>query len=283
MSDNPLENYFRTKEIYIKLPTEGRYFTKPVKFNLDGELGIMPLTAKDETLLKIPDTLFSGEALYTIVKSVAPDIEDPYEITIPDLDVILLATRSVSYGGKMGMLGTCPHCKTSEEYEIDIKNLLALIKSTPKDVEVEIQGLKIKMKPNTARVITAMGISQIQSEQLAMRMAKQDKNDIENMDIFRKAFEDTINSVAAAEIAIIADGIEYVTMPDGQQISNMQHIVDWLSNTNSNMLTTLRKFVKEQNFNGMPETLKFTCGNEECGKEFETLLDINPTFFFTNN
>lgn len=286
MSDNPLENYFRTKEIYIKLPTDGRYFTEPVKFNMDGELGIMPMNTKDESLLKIPDTLFSGESMYTIVKSIAPDITNPYEITVPDLDVILLATRSVTYGGTMNMEGTCPHCGNTELYDIDLKQLLGMIKPIPTDVQLEIQGLTIKLKPNTVKVMTAMGISQIQSQQLAMQMAKKSESELEekdvNLDEYRKLFEDSLNTIAAADIAIIADTIESVTLPDGQVITNLEHIIQWLSNSNSNIFDKLREYGKEQNNNGLPSTLKFTCSNEDCSKTFENLLNLNPTFFFIN-
>lgn len=283
MTDNPLENYFRSKEIYVKLPTDGRYFKEPVIFNSDNEIGIMPMTAKDETLLKIPDTLFSGEALYTIIKSVAPDIENPYEITIPDLDVILLATRSVTYGGKLPILGTCPHCNKSEEYELDLKKFLGMIKPIKKDIFVEVSGLNVKLKPNTAKVITAMGIAQIQSEQITMQMMKKTKEELEDLEAFKKAFEESINTITASEITIIADSIEYVEMPDGSQITDMQHIINWLTNSNSNVINTLKKYGKEQNDNGIPDKITLQCSNEECNKTFETLFDINPTFFFTGN
>lgn len=248
MSDNPLENYFRTKEIYIKLPTEGRYFSEPLNFNMDGELGIMPMNTKDETLLKIPDTLFSGEALYTIVKSIAPDITNPYEITIPDLDVILLATRSVTYGGSMSMETTCPHCAKNEIYDVDLKNLLAMVKPIPKDVVIEIQGLMVKLKPNTVKVMTAKGISQIQSERIAMEMAryseKEAKEKTNNLEEFRKLFENSLEQIAGADIAIIADTIESITMPDGRVITEIEHIIPWLSNSNNRIVEPIEKIWK---------------------------------------
>ena len=283
MSDNPLENYFRTKEIYITLPTEGRYFSDAVNFNSDGELGVMPMNTKDETLLKIPDTLFSGEALYGIIKSVAPDIPDPYELTIPDLDAVLLATRSVTYGGNMPVECVCPHCTHQESYEIDLKNLLVNIKPIPKDVVVEIQGLVVKMKPNTVKVVSTMGIAQIRSNQITMEMAKMTNNE-ENTDLsaYKELFQESIDQIAAAEIAIIADSIESVTTPDGNVITNIEHIIQWLSNTNSNMMERLRKYSKDQNNNGLPDYISFQCSNEECEKTFNAPLDLNPTFFFTN-
>lgn len=286
MTDNPLQDYFRTKEIYIRLPTEGIYFTDPVNFNSDGEIGIMPMNSKDETLLKIPDTLFSGESLYTIIKSIAPDIPNPYELTIPDLDVILLATRSVTYGGEMSMNAKCPKCGKTHEYQIEIKNLLSMIRPTPKNVEVEIQGLLIRMKPNTVKVVTARGISEIKSKQIAVAMAQKTKEDVENSDVsidqYREMFEQSLNEITAAETAIIADSIESVTKPDGTVITDINHIVEWLSNSNSTIYERLKKYSAEQNKNGLPSTLSFTCADEKCNNKFNSILDLNPTFFFIN-
>ena len=40
MQNNPLEDFYRQKEIYIKLPTQGRWLTQEPKLSADGELGI---------------------------------------------------------------------------------------------------------------------------------------------------------------------------------------------------------------------------------------------------
>jgi hypothetical protein len=282
MSDNPLEQFYRTKEIYITLPTGGEYFTEKPEFTADGEIGIMPMNLKDETLLKIPDTLFNGEAIYNIVKSVAPDIKDPYEITIPDLDVILLATRSATYGGLMPLMAVCPHCSKQAEYEIDLTTLLSQIISVSTDKEIQLGDLLVKVKPNTVKVVTAMGISQIKSHQIAMEINKDNDNQGVTPEI-RKMFDDSLNEVAACDLAIIADGIDNVRLPDGTVVEDFSQIMAWLTNSNSNNISKIRKFASEQNKNGLPQTVNLQCrDDEECGRTFDTTLDLNPTFFFTD-
>ena len=282
MSDNPLEQFYRTKEIYITLPTGGEYFTEKPEFTADGEIGIMPMNLKDETLLKIPDTLFNGEALYNIIKSVAPDIKDPYEITIPDLDVILLATRSATYSGIMPIAASCPHCGKQSEYEVDLETLLSQITKVSGDKEIQIGELLVRVKPNTVKVVTAMGISQIKSQQLAMEINRNNENKDVTPEL-REMFDDSLNEIAACDLAIIADGIEFVKLPSDTIVEDFVHILAWLTNSNSGTIGKIRKFANEQNKNGLPKSVNLQCrDDDECGKTFDTLLDLNPTFFFTD-
>jgi hypothetical protein len=66
---NPLSDYYREKEIYVKLPTQGKWYKNKPNLNKDGEIGVRPMTLKDEMLLKIPDSLYNGESLYEVFKS----------------------------------------------------------------------------------------------------------------------------------------------------------------------------------------------------------------------
>lgn len=95
-SNNPLSAYFRTPELYVRLPSQG-LFNKPEDFNftVDGMIGIYPMTAKDELVLRTPDALLNGSALRQIVESCAPDVHNVPELPSPDFDVLLLGIRSV--------------------------------------------------------------------------------------------------------------------------------------------------------------------------------------------
>jgi len=51
-NSNPLSGHFRQPSIFLKLPSEGRYW-QPNSINLpaNGEVGIMAMTTKDEIML----------------------------------------------------------------------------------------------------------------------------------------------------------------------------------------------------------------------------------------
>ena len=101
--NNPLADHFRQKEIYVRLPTQGKWLSNKPRLTEDGEIGIMPMTLQDEILLSIPDSLYNGESLFKLISSIVPDIADPYELSLPDFDVILLASRAATYDKKMSV------------------------------------------------------------------------------------------------------------------------------------------------------------------------------------
>lgn len=59
--NNPLQQYFRRPAIYIKLPSDGRYYSDGIlSMPENHELPVYPMTAIDEITAKTPDALFNG-------------------------------------------------------------------------------------------------------------------------------------------------------------------------------------------------------------------------------
>jgi hypothetical protein len=101
-------------------------------------------------------------------------------------------------------------------------------------------------------------------------------------DNLKDKYSENLQQIAAANFVLIADAIVKVTMPDGTVVDDTQHIVDWLSNSNRKVIETLSKQQLLMNVNGIPKKFKFQCEAEDCAKEFETEIEFNPSFFFTN-
>lgn len=273
-----LEDFYRSKEVYVKLPTNGKFYKNKVNLTEDGELGIMPMTARDEMLLKIPDTLYNGEALFEIIKSVAPDIEDPYEILIPDLDAILIASRIASYGKEMEVSALCPHCDTRTEYGINLTNIIAKLETT-QDIEAEVNDLVVKFKPNSIKSITAKSIADTEQQRVLIAM-QQNQDNIEN---YQQQFAESLNKITATNLALLADKVLSVTLPDGTVIEDFNELVKWLANTTSKVVNHLTKLTENINSSGLPKSFNFTCSNPECNRQYESGFEFNPTFFFNDN
>ncbi len=237
------------------------------------------MTVKDEILMNIPDSLYNGESLFELFQSIAPDIADPYEIAMPDVDVILLASRSASYNSTMRVSTKCPHCETPQDYEIDLPTALSNIKINNQSQELEIDGLLISLKPNTLKTVTANRIKTVEIARM-----------ISNMDITgvipddqKDAYNNSIAVSAAAQIAILADSIESVTLPDGTVVVDIDHISEWISKSNKRVVDTITKTAALMNQNGIDNEFNFACSEQECGKEFKAPIEFNPAFFFSNN
>jgi hypothetical protein len=280
MSDNPLANFYRNKEIYVKLPTQGKWYTNPPKLTDDGEIGVYPMTVKDEILMSIPDSLYNSESLFELFKSIAPDIEDPYEISMPDVDVILLASRAATYDNKMRVDTDCKHCGEHNEYEVDLAMALSRILVKQESLEVELNdGLTVSLKPNTLKSIAANRIKAVNTTKMLASLGKDEVIPEEMKAMYMSSVETT----AAAQFAILADNIEYVQLPDGTKVSELTHILQWLQNSTKRNVDALIKASGKINQNGIENSYDFTCSNEECGKTFKSSIEFNPAFFFNNN
>lgn len=273
---NPLENFYRSKEIYVKLPSQGRWYKQKPQL-VNGELGIYPMTTKDEMLLQIPDSLYNGESLFELVKSVAPDIPDPYDVTNADMEVIMLATRAATYNNKYTALATCPKCENDGMYEIDLLNVLAQVDNMDSNIELEIDKLTFILKPPTLKVVNATNLALLENQRMVQMLAQQKE---ENVD--QEVFQQSLAKATAANLAVLADSIEYIRTPDGQEVSDYAHILEFLSNTNSQMIKKLNTTAQSLQSNTLQNEFTFRCELESCGEEFTSGIEYNPSFFFND-
>ena len=155
MSENPLLDYYRQKEIYIKLPTGGKWYNKNPKLALDGEIGDRQMKLRDELVLTVPDALYNWQAINQLIESICPDIEDSSEISLPDVDVLLLASRAATIEKTMSVETKCTHCGSPGLYDIDLAMVLSQVKNVAEESIIENfsgiegdqygQGLSLKL------------------------------------------------------------------------------------------------------------------------------------------
>ncbi len=276
---NPLQSHYRNKDIYIKLPTGGRYMKNPPTLTVDGEIGVRPMTMKDEILMNIPDSLYNGQSLFELIGSICPDIQDPYEVSLPDVDVILLASRATSYQKTMPVELKCPKCEEQAMYDINLQMVLGHIKPLSEKTEIEVDGLRIEMRPNTLAAVNANSIKTSETARLLKGLHAVPKEEQDQQ--LREEYSEAIQSIASANLILITDSIVKVTMEDGVVVEDRQHILDWLANSNRKTLDVLQKHQVKMNFNGIPDDYDFTCPGENCGHKFKSGVQFNPSFFFT--
>ena len=277
--NNPLQDYFRNKEIFVRLPTKGNWMKQKPNLTAEYEIGVKPMTIADEMKLNIPDTLYNGEALFDMVASVAPDIPNPKELALPDIDVILLASRAATYDKKMNVESRCPHCETMSEFEIDLPSVLSQIKDNSSPVLVEMQELTISLKPNTLFAVNALNVQKVQSGTILQAISVSEERASEQL---KTTFKQNVENIAAYRLASVEDGIEYIQTPDGNKVTESQHILDWLSSVDLNTVSKLEQEQAKLNGNGMKRDFNFTCSNGDCAKEFKGTVSYNPSFFFSN-
>ena len=70
---NPLTSLMRQPKIYIKLPSNGRFWA-PGSLDTppNGEYAVYSMTARDEMMLKTPDSLLNGQAIVDVIEHCVP-------------------------------------------------------------------------------------------------------------------------------------------------------------------------------------------------------------------
>lgn len=277
MTQNPLSKLYRNKSIYISLPSKGKYYTSGINLSIDGELGIMPMTAQDEISLKSPDSLFNGDGLINLVKSCVPDIKNPEEMPSCDIDPVILAIRAAS----KKLIETevkCPHCDVEQEFNVDLTIMISNSKQISDIDYVELaDGSKVNIRPYSLRSQLKTNIQTF--HQMRMEMILNNNKDIpedKKIELFNNAFAEATKLT----IELVTDNIVSVEVDDNI-VSEKEFIKEWVENMDKDTYKLIVEKIKELSESGIDKTTTALCSNQECNKAFETIIDLNPISFFT--
>ena len=156
---NPLNKYFRQPAIYVSLPSGNNYPPHVIEPSQTGELGVMPMTAKDEIRFKTPDALMNGQGVVDVIQSCVPDIKDAWQIKSYDLDTILVAIRIATYGETMEINFNVPGANENVSHTVNLPAILDQLRSTKVDGHVVLDdGLKITVRPLTYKDMTSTSL-----------------------------------------------------------------------------------------------------------------------------
>ena len=166
-NQNPLVGYFRKPEVYIALPSQGKYYKQGVlDLPPNGELGIYPMTARDELVLKTPDALLNGASTVEVIRSCVPAISDPWQVPSIDMDALLIAVRIATYGEQMDITIGCPKCQTKNDFGIDLTHLMDETKNWKFDDLLEVGDLKITFQPLNYKEINAESLRNFEESKI---------------------------------------------------------------------------------------------------------------------
>lgn len=277
MSDNPLLNHFRRVEVYIPLPSKGKYYPATVKdLNIDNEIGIYPMTMKDELAIKNADSLYNGEALFKLIESCAPSIDDAKNMPICDVDPILLGIKYASIGKEMDVSVKCPSCQTESEMVINIQNVLGRIKPLTKTDVVDIDGMgKIHIKPYSLNHRVRSSIQQSKNYQLINVISTDDITDEDR----QKYYNEIVAEQSLLLTDLLTDCIVKVVISEDVTVTDKNQIREWVENIDKKTYELINEAIADLSNHVLDNTLDVEC--PECSHKFITSMEINPFTFFT--
>jgi hypothetical protein len=280
MSQNPLQHLYRSKTVFVSLPSSGKYYPSGIEVSLDGELGLMPMTTADEIKLKSPDALFNGEAMFDMIKSCAPDIKNPKEIPACDLDVILFGIRIATSGDMLEISSKCPHCEEAHDYEVNLPVIMSTAVSPDLEDFIQInENTKVYVRPYSLQSQIKSNIKQFYQYRMEATLNHED------MDTEKKAelFNNALASASAITVELCASNILKVELTDEEgkvtEVNQSKHIFEWVNNMDSATYKKIITRIRELGDAKIQNETQINCAG--CEKPYKTVIDLDPITFFT--
>lgn len=270
-STNPLlERKNRLPGTSIRLPSCGIFYTNNELDPecTDGQIQLFPMTVTDEIIMRSVDMLFQGTAIESVIKRCAPQVKQPLDLLVGDIDYILTNLRKISYGTHIPMIITCD-CLAADkekaekalqagecEYLIPvdhfIRNSVELnVKDYIKNFTVTLPtGEHIKLNPLRFKDFITL----------------QRLDDPEALKEYKN-----VEEYVATNFASFTSDVDGVT--------NKEFIKEWYKS-----LPRLHSELIKQKLNGVDHwgiEFEYTITCRHCSKKKELKTQLNPTYFFT--
>jgi hypothetical protein len=247
MENTGIQKSFRKIELYTTLPSGGAYWPDGSidlsSSNPSKEIGIMPMTMLDEINLRTPDSLMNGEAVVGIIKSCCPQIKDPWNAPLLDLETILVGIRIATYGPQLNVSVNVPEVNVPHEFTIDISDAIAnLVPGTFMATHTLSNGHTINIKPMTYRTMTETNIKNYEQARLATNLKNTDLTEAQRMEEIQKSFKNITNLT----IKNMADQVTSVKTLDGN-VSTTSDVFQYVTNIPAPIAQEIKAIVTEQN------------------------------------
>jgi len=272
MPTNPLQQYFRQPKVYISLPSQGVFNELGT---LQGDATNMPvfgMTGMDEIVVKTPDSLMSGESTVRVIQSCCPVIKDAWKLSTLDLEVVLAAIRIATYGNEINISHTCPHCKTSNDYTLDLSKIIEHFKSFSYNGKVLLDKLTINLRPLTYKQATEFNIK---NYNLQRRLAQ--TTTLEDEQKQKDIIQDLFKELGVLQNEIFATSIDSVEIAD-KVVTEREFIMEWLQNCDKDVFDRIKDQFETNRIEMRSPPFEGECDN--CHEKNPVYLDLDESSFF---
>jgi len=278
---NPLTQYMRQPKIYITLPSKGNYWPEgSLELTETGEFPIYSMTARDELLFKTPDALMNGQALVDVIESCMPNVKNAWDMPTIDLDTVLIAIRLATYGEYMNFVYKVPVVNEEEEYQIDLKVLIAQQQNNYWIDQVVINpDFIIFVKPLTLRHMTKNSIKNFENNRIFSLVNDDSLSDEQKLEMFNQSFA----NLAKATIELIAENIYKILTPDSE-VTDKDFILEFVNNSDKEIFKTVKDHLQEMKNNNDLKPMEFSTTAEQQSNgaplTFSVPINFNNSDFF---
>ncbi len=276
---NPLNKYFRQPAIYVSLPSGADYPPHVVTPTQTGEIGVMPMTAKDEIRFKTPDALMNGQGVVDVIQSCVPDIKDAWQIKSYDLDTILVAIRVATYGETMEINFNVPGANETVSHSVNLPAILDDLRKTKVDANITLDdGLKITVRPLTYKDMTTASLKTFQQQKMYSAIQDSQLSEEEKA----KRFDTAFKSLTDLNSSILLKNIQTITMTDGKEITDPTFIKEFVDNANATLIKEIEQKLTALRGQGAVKPLRLKATEAQIKKGAPASYEVPVTFDTSN-
>jgi hypothetical protein len=271
---NPLKQFFRQPAIYLRLPSDGRFYPDgTLDLPPNKELPIYPMTAIDEITYRTPDALFNGAAVVAVIQSCVPNIKDAWQLPNCDLDTILTAIRIASYGHNLDVDTRCPHCENEATYGLDLRSVMDKLTSPDYNKSITYQDLEIHFKPMNYQQVNENNSLQFEEQKIISAMPDANIDNAEKLAMLNAA----LKKITEVTVDALAHSIASVRTPDAL-VTDYNHIREWLSNSERELFNRIKDHIIDLKKASELQPMVVKCAN--CEQEFKQSFTLDMANFF---
>jgi len=277
---NPLGKYYRQPQIYIRLPSRGKYYPADVFTPTEtGEIPVLPMTAKDELSFKTPDAMMSGQSTVDVIQSCVPNFKNAWKMVNYDTDAVLLAIRIATYGETMDVNYRVP--VTNEEMSHTV-NLPALLENLARiDVVDEANtksGFRIKMSPLDYQTLTQVQVAQFEQQKIYATVNNSALSEKEKSTQFVKSFK-VLNNI---NFSMLVDSISEITTPDGATVVDKSQIKEFCDNCDAKVINEIQDELAKVRAQAQIQPIKLKATEDQIKRGVPASYEVPITFDSSN-
>lgn len=274
MNSNPLSQYFRQPAIFIRLPSNGKFYPPgTLEPTVNNEYPVLPMTTLDEITYRTPDALFNGSALVSVIQSCVPNIKNAWAMPSMDIDSVLVAIRIATYGHELDVTSECPACSEENSYGVDLRLIMDGIATPNYQDSMKIGDLEVFFCPMNYKQMNDNSMEQFEDQKAMQILQASDSDDTAKL----KQLGEVLKKITTVTTKALAQNIALVKTPQAQ-VTDPNHINEWLSNCDRNMFNKIRDYIiNNKRLSELP-ALDVKCA--DCSHDYKQPFTLDMSNFF---
>ena len=273
-NSNPLLKYVRQPAIFWEPPSAGQWWpTDSLEPAPSGAFPVLPMSARDEIMLKTPDALINGSAIVDLFQSCIPNIKNAWDMPSIDVDSALIAIRIASMGETMSFSSSCPNCSTEADYDADLRNILDNI-HCPHYVPFEFKKLTFQLRPQRYFNMNASNQVRFIEQSIYQSLSNQELTDEQRQELVTK-------QIAQAEqlnYEILMSSTEYIATPEDERVTEPEQIKEFYQSAETAIIKRVKQEMDSYAEAAGIKPMDLKC--DSCGHQYQRELVFDYASFF---